>query len=267
MKKIVSAPYAGLGNRMRALSSSISIAKELNAYLDVYWIKEKDFPVYFEDLFEDFHDDRIKIKKLNKLNLILTPIVKKNLYIPNILRKFFFDIVINDFNVKDGNIYDFINTKKNNMYLKSCHSMTTHYNLNEIFIPKIEIQKKINKVKQYFNENTIGIHIRRTDNLFAIKNNSIEDFVNKINHEISLNSKSNFFLATDELEVKNYFKNIFGKKIITYDSVLNRNSLIGVQDAVIELWSLSSTKKIIGSHYSSYSEIAAEIGNIKLIII
>jgi len=43
---------------------------------------------------------------------------------------------------------------------------------------------------------------------------------------------------------------------------LERNSLEGMVFAVTELFCLSKTQKIIGSDYSSYSNIAAELGEI-----
>jgi len=42
-----------------------------------------------------------------------------------------------------------------------------------------------------------------------------------------------------------------------------RNSLQGMQDALVELYTLSRTSRIIGSMQSSYSETAAQIGRIQ----
>ena len=44
----------------------------------------------------------------------------------------------------------------------------------------------------------------------------------------------------------------------------NRNSLEGMKFAVLYLFSLSKTNKLIGSVGSSYSQIAAEIGGIEV---
>ena len=44
----------------------------------------------------------------------------------------------------------------------------------------------------------------------------------------------------------------------------DRNSLEGMKFAVVDLFCLSKTKKIIGSVGSSYSQIAAEIGGIEV---
>jgi hypothetical protein len=87
-------------------------------------------------------------------------------------------------------------------------------------------------------------------------------------NEIKLEPKSNFYLATDDNEVKIKLKKHFGAKILTYDnSELTRSNEKGMKDAVVDLWCLSHTSKIIGSYTSSFSAMAAEIGKINLIIL
>ena len=48
------------------------------------------------------------------------------------------------------------------------------------------------------------------------------------------------------------------------DFKLVRNKKIAIIQAVAELYLLSKTKMILGSYYSSFSELAAVIGDIKL---
>lgn len=67
--------------------------------------------------------------------------------------------------------------------------------------------------------------------------------------------------------IKDDLKKRFGESIITYNAELSRASENGMKDALIELLVLSKTKKIFGSWWSSYSEMAAKIGNIDLEIL
>ncbi|MCC7380161.1 MAG: hypothetical protein IT255_12450 [Chitinophagaceae bacterium] len=139
--------------------------------------------------------------------------------------------------------------------------------MKKIFLPKKEIISRIDKITLQFPERIIGIHIRRTDNVKAIQNNSVADFRTRIDKELSENATAKFYLATDDSEVKQDLLKLYEGHIIINDAVLNRSSLEGLVNAVIDLWCLSRTKYIIGSFYSSYSEIAAEIGGIKLEIL
>ena len=116
-------------------------------------------------------------------------------------------------------------------------------------------------------KNTIGIHIRRTDNLESIQHSPIKKFIDYIYTAIRNNDNQKFYLATDDLSVKEEFIKLFGDKIITMDCVLRRDSEEGIKSALLELYILSSCSKIIGSYYSSYSELAAQIGNIPLVVL
>lgn len=65
-------------------------------------------------------------------------------------------------------------------------------------------------------------------------------------------------------EVKESLKSKYPNRIITLLDDTDRNSLEGMKFAVVDLFCLSKTRKIIGSVASSYSQIAAEIGGIEI---
>lgn len=262
MKSVTIIPYAGLGNRMRAISSGIFISQKLNANAIIYWNKTQDCYANFCDLFKPIIIPHITlIENTILLNKIPT---KKNLYIPLLMQKLYYSQCIYNFNKNtNGDILNFIK-KDTNLLLSSCHSMSNHYKFGNLFIPTDEIQTEISDLTNNFHNNTIGVHIRRTDNINSIKQSSNKSFIKKLDYELNLNSETNFYLATDDIYVKEYFLKIYGDKIITCWDKINRNTLKGMKSAVKDLYCLSKTKKIIGSAYSSYSEIAAELGNISL---
>ena len=51
------------------------------------------------------------------------------------------------------------------------------------------------------------------------------------------------------------------------DIELRRNTLDGMQAAVIDLFCLANTNRIYGSYWSSFSEIAAQIKKAELVIV
>jgi hypothetical protein len=72
-------------------------------------------------------------------------------------------------------------------------------------------------------------------------------------------------VASDDTSVKEQLLQIFGaERIIIPTGIINRDSEEGIRQAVIEMYALSSTNRILGSYYSSFSEIASSIGNVKL---
>ena len=156
-------------------------------------------------------------------------------------------------------------TKGKNVYIASCvyfHPQTS-YPLFSIFRPTGKIQEQIRTFTRTFSRPTIGIHIRRTDNIASITQSPTELFIDKMQEEIGRNEDCQFYVATDSEEEKKRLKEIFGERILTLPRAADRNSISGMQDALIELYVLSHTQKIWGSMQSSYSETAAQISNIR----
>lgn len=85
-----------------------------------------------------------------------------------------------------------------------------------------------------------------------------------MDEEIKKNANTKFYVASDDDEVKESLKTKYPNRIITLKDDTDRNSLEGMKFAVLDLFCLSKTNKIIGSVGSSYSQIAAEIGGIEV---
>ncbi len=85
--------------------------------------------------------------------------------------------------------------------------------------------------------------------------------------ELMADPEINFYLATDDLKVETLLINKFPGKIITYKKDYSRATVKGIQDAMVDLYSLANTCKIYGSYFSSFSDMASRIGNIPLIVI
>ena len=150
------------------------------------------------------------------------------------------------------------------LLLISCYPMCTKYTIQGMFIPQDDIQRRINEVVAGFSERTIGVHIRITDNVVSIQSSPLENFTNMMDAEIKKNANTKFYVASDDDEVKENLKSKYPNRIITLMDDTDRNSLEGMKFAVLDLFCLSKTNKIIGSVGSSYSQIAAEIGGIEV---
>jgi hypothetical protein len=146
-------------------------------------------------------------------------------------------------------------------YIASCWRLVPDNEFYSRFKPVAELQDKIDALSSSFS-NTIGLHIRRTDHKEAIANSGIEKFVVLIGKHISNNSNASFFLATDDAQTEAYLKSKFGERIISRKKTYSRNDEKGIQDALIDLYCLSRTKKIYGSFRSSFSQVAADISRI-----
>ncbi len=263
--KITLVPAGGLCNRINAITSAICYKeKRENIDLQLYWEKTPECYADFSDLFNPLED--YKIERINKFYLL--PRRKRNLYLSDILKKFIFDGIY--YNAPYGRMnFDSVVRNKKNIYVSAANAFTPFEitsSLGKYFVPIDQLQERINQIVALFDDNTIGIHIRRTDNIDAIKNNPLNKFTALMDKEISQNKDVLFYLATDSQEVKDYLKKQYGERIISMPILLTRNALQGMQDAVVDLYCLGSTKKIIGCTNSTYSITASHLFNIDLIL-
>ena len=89
----------------------------------------------------------------------------------------------------------------------------------------------------------------------------------RIDAELSQYPDTHFYLSTDDPETEEQLQSIYGDKILLFPKEFSRNLPQGIKDAVVDLFCLARTRKIIGSYNSSFSNIAARIGQIDLQII
>ena len=265
-------PQAGLGNRLRALDSAVHLSKMLQMPLQIEWVRNKDCNCAFADLFELIKNFRVVekysiIRDDGKIERSLNPFRKLlyNMRMPSASSIFFNRDIVQMKNNKDLSS-EFQDLK--NIYIQTETSFIKGKEPFSFLKPTLFIEEKKDKLTAQYNENTIGVHIRRSDNVNAVNSSPTALFITKMQEEIDINGNTNFFLATDSEKEENKLRGLFKEKIITYKKrSYNRNSKEAIQDAWIDMLCLSGTKKIFGSYYSSFSEIASEIGRIPLEIV
>lgn len=263
--KLICIPYAGLCNRISCLMSALYLADNYSRFdVNVYWNNSNECKGYFDQLFEPLERVNFKILRLNSRNILY------NRHIPSKLKKIYFDEVYQG-STNDTILKENFHGKK--IYVSSANKFIQYEyktDIAQILFPLPHIYEKIEKIskniRSYCERNQcgiIGIHIRRTDNKLAIQNSPLEFFLQKID-KIYQQNKSCFYLSTDD----NYLKETIirdyaqkGIKIFTYNGVLKRDSLIGMEDAIIDLWLLGRCEKIIGSNNSSFSMWASRLYN------
>lgn len=268
--KITLVPTAGLCNRMNAILCAIASYEQYKIPTEIYWEKTNDCYAEFSDLFEPLNHPAIKVLPLKKF--YLKPGGKKLLYIPNILRKFYFDISYNanKICITESKLDDLCKNR-NRIYFTSynryCIIPTIKEPIGTYFKPAKDIEGRIDSITQrYYTPNTIGVHIRRTDNLAAIRNSPIEKYISLMDNELRINLNTNFYLATDCERTRERMVKQYGERIIPTHYTLNRNSVQGMKDAVTDLYCLGKTKKIIGSSNSTYSQISSDLYEVELVI-
>ena len=235
-KKIIVRPSGGLCNRLQVLASAMVMANELDRYLYMVW---DNYPAAFNELFEIPVVPEITVEEYNRIKEDNSGNVKI------IERKTFHRIKELSPATKEDTILIFGNHSFYN-------SVNDFFYVLRSFKPRQKIADRMITIPQ----NTVGVHIRRTDNKIAIAESTNENFMAIMDELVAEFNDITFFLATDDPETKELFVNKYDR-VLTYDVEYSRRDAQGVKDALLELMTLAQTRVILGSTNSSFSTMAA----------
>ncbi len=251
------APIGGLCNRIRAINSARVLAEKRGQDLHVIWNVNPELGCPFEELFQP--TDAFTLRNIHSK---WDPV------------KLFYQLSSKQI----GNEEIRGNRDENGLHEDYCNSLPTrlyiateeHFFKNpdySPFTPSKEIRQKADRLLDKAGGRKVGIHIRRTDNKPAISGSSTDAFVRAMEREIAASDDTIFYLATDDPAEEAALRERFGDRIISNtERDLSRNTVSGIRDALVDLICLSETEQIIGSYYSSFTDIAADMHKIPKLI-
>lgn len=299
-KVIYSEPTGGLCNRMGALNYAYLFAKEYDCRLVVLWKNNFEAACRFEDVFTGF-DDSVKIYNLPYFKKTPKELLKSGRIISFALRGIWHTVLDLYFKYRLKNeielVYEdetrtrteadalnheimerFALSDKKWCLISSyqCADLTHDYSALKFDVRFEEAVRRLYEqkfgefatdeaYKTYIRQNVTGVHVRRGDHKYAIANNPIEKFIEKMDTQLAKNPDAYFYLASDGQDVIDIMQEKFpGRVIINEGAELSRKSKSGMENAIIDLLALSKTGRIIGSFGSTFSDMASYIGGIGL---
>ena len=152
---------------------------------------------------------------------------------------------------------DFYRGLKKRVYIFTWEHFNPSHDYS-LYVPTAALQKRIDSFTKDFAPRCVGVHIRRTDNAVSMGKSTTEQFIHP---------ESRFFLATDDQGEEDLLRREFPEKILSNQSrTIDRNSVEGMHDALLDLYCLAATDKLIGSYWSSFTDIAADMRGIEKVI-
>ncbi len=266
--KIVVKANGGLGNKMRVISSCVALSQKLEETIYILWVRNYELNCAYRDLFEPIDGlvvtDLAYIPSWNKIGLKLRALKLKKTYE-------YFDICYTDIDILEilqGNkdISDCISGMKS-VFLDTCQQFYGETQFLSYPSPIAPIRSEIKRRIALLGSGYIGVHIRRGDNNKAREYSITELFVAQMSKKIEQYPSVKFFLATDDKNEVTTLKDFFGNRIFHFTKRLKRNEPEHIVQALVDLMVLSNASEIFGSYFSSFSEVAASIGRIKLNVI
>ena len=295
----------GMGNRIVPLGCALSLAKELNYRLVTVWPKSpKTGCVRFDDLF-DTTNLPFEVVGGFEARFIRGLVVKRSSVRRNVSRKIFdillesfgiqYEALFTRAVVKNSLAERKFSRKLFGIPLKflgfQYEKDLDHHSLwrnpatdlqayRKILLstprffgrscdvswlkPAPHIVPRIAELKKKFTPNTIGVHVRGTDVGHCP---AVEKIVSRMHAEVELDPEVKFFLASDGDESEKIILDTFGDRLIrtTPSIVSERRTVRGQQDAVVDLFGMASTSRLIGTWPSTFLVLASMIGNKPLI--
>lgn len=261
-------PCGGLANRMRVVHSALEWQKRIGEPIRVGWIENAELNCAYDKLwkksslllvrsFPKRYTKLLRLKRVTGLRGLFKLLEDHHLL--RIWATEEYEELIHYAQAGKRNRHDIV--------FSYSEFMPAENFSKELFCLTDELEKRLNELTATFPTHIIGLHIRRTDNSWAIENSPLGLFEEKIEAEIRKDREVHFFLATDDEKTKQELQQRYAGRIHTLESELRRDSENGITDAVIEMYALSRTRKIYGSYYSSFSEMAARIGDVELEVV
>ncbi len=263
-------PHSGLANRIRVICSGFYLADQVDQQLIIYWRRDDGLNCRFYDLFE--RNAKFEVVECSfRLRLL------DSMRTMGIFRKITYKISRVDFAMFDHDFKKYVWSTNSdfldmtlvpktarNYYIKACNEFMFDPGYLQFLKPVAKVQDLINLELAQFPQKIIGVHIRRTDNRKSVEESPTNLFIEKIKAELAADPEMIFFLATDDAAVEEYLMQIFKFKILRSAKYFTRDSQAGIVGAMVDLYCLAATSKIYGSYWSSFSSVAACIGNIPL---
>lgn len=256
---IIIQPSGGLCNRMRVINSGWRLARERQEKLLILWNCNAELNCPFESLFRPVNEFQI-----TSIRSVADP---RKLFYQKTSRNYLTNDEILAHRNPDGCLdADYVKNLKGNTYIFTWEWFYPSEDYH-LFIPTEQLQKRIDEMTSRFGASCVGVHIRRTDNKPAIGKSSTDAFLASMRRELEADPDTMFYLATDDMNEESILREAFPGRILSNQKrCLQRDSAEGMHDALLDLFCLSNTRKIIGSYFSSFTDIAADMRGIPKII-
>ena len=272
---LVTGDQSGLGNRIIPMGCLMGLAEELNYRPAMFWIAD---PVIGRARFADlFSTSNLPFKLVEGYQasfggtVMLSRSFRQNWpkrILSKAIRELFtnrYDVVKISTNREHGEFRE-----RNAEYLLKYRRIMLsapslfRYGCDISWLKPAEpLIPRVTELKKQFTSNTVGIHFRGTDDARGIP--ATERMIARVRAEIELDPNVKFFFAWDGGGDGQRITDLFGDRIIKNTITAARNSIQGQQNAVVDLFGLASTSRIIGFQFSSFALTAAFAGKISFL--
>lgn len=263
-------PTGGLANRMRATAAAVALARRHDCRLRIVWHRDAGLNCAFARLFLPIGLPDVQLDEARPLDRFLCDRPRRgNFHLSALPLRLRYDGILLDADhaeafSRQSFPFDTWMRGKRRPFIASCYEFCPADDtlFRQLFVPSAEVQDRMRRNTARFTTHTVGIHIRRTDNVMSIAHSPLSLFVRAMEEEIQAHPDARFFVASDSETDKAELADRFGDRILTSAAPADRNSTEGMLEGAADFFTLGQTCRVIGSFYSSFSVIAARMHGI-----
>lgn len=279
----------GLGNRLRALASCMSFAKETSRELVIVWEPDSHIEARFTDLYKT---PMVVLEKM-PVKWPFEGVEKWD----NVWSRFKFHNYMEMEGhgaIKGEKIVDIPNK---HMYFKGAYIMEvdnyelTNWDKDNAMLRTLEPVDDVGAMvrslesKGLGTDDIVGLHVRNRTLEKDIKNvdfikeygdeatrtmdmwrhkSGVHNFMRLIDQLVKERPSTKFFVATDTFEVLGELEKVYGTdRILSFKRTCDDRDGACVRYALADLYALSKCKSLYGSNWSSFTEVAMRLGGVK----
>ena len=158
------------------------------------------------------------------------------------------------------------NSQTEKVYIEGYYQFYGELDLSSVSFNK-DIVDRVNEYK-HTNGQYDAMHIRRTDNVDAIKQSPTELFYRKIDELVQRDSEHRIYLATDDAGIQADLMSKYPANILPKENgPVSRLSVEGMKFALYEMLILAGADTIYASFGSTFTIIANAIGRNEMIVL
>lgn len=261
---ITAVPEGGLCNRMRVIASARLLAKAANTDLLVKWYRTPDLNCSFSDLFKP--SALFQVAEAAQMSKFSKAAARLGEHASRLSGH----VVLGSGETAPGKVdVDAVVAlaRSRNLTIRTNSRLQVEKGMYQCFQPSALIESMLLPYQARL-RHSVGVHIRRADNVQAIEFSPLSQFLSLMRQELERDPDTHFFVATDSKETFAEVKGEFGERVFEHvKASYERDDPAAIKDAAVDLYALSRTRRLIGSYWSSFTDTAWEISGIDHVIV
>jgi hypothetical protein len=257
-------PEGGLCNRLRVVASAWLLAQDCGQPLEVHWLRTPDFNARFDALFER-RGLPFAVHESSALSRPAKALARRHEWLARLRGA----VVLGPAQTEPG-CFDLATQtarlRGREVFIRSNSRLADRPGMFGVFVPAGDAAQRLQALRSRAAA-SVGVHIRRTDNRRAVAVSTLNRFIALMQAEQHAQASTEFFVATDEPAVLGALREAVGPAVWEYPKrAYARHDPTALVDAVVDLYTLAHCRRLIGSHWSSFTDTAAAIEDAPLVI-